>query len=240
MKSGIFTDKKLREAVLYGIDPEDIWVRVLKKRGSVSKYFIPPQYDWAINKDVVSPQRDVEKAVSLIEDAGYTKNEDGYYFETTIDTFPGWDDFVVVLTEQFKEIGIKLNHNSMDDATYDEKVLDRQDFDFTVLGGYQGPDISSMAIRFITDGPMNYGNYSNSEIDEEFRLGNIATQPEDRAVHYRKIQEILREDLPVVFFSDKGELYPIKSYVKGSPADEATEFTTEAEFSRVWIDESLK
>ncbi len=240
MQSGIFTDKNLREAVLYGIDREDIFKRVLKEQGTISEYFIAPEYAWAINKDVKSPERDLAKAQELIEAAGYTKDADGYYFETTIDTFPGWDDFVVVLTEQFKEMGIKLNHNSMDDPTYDEKVLERKDFDFTVLGGYMGPDISAMGIRFVTGGPMNYGNYSNPELDKEFELANIATEYEDRAVHYRRIQEILYEDLPVVYFSNKGVEYPIKNYLKGSPADEATPYTTEAEFSRVWIDPSLR
>lgn len=139
-----------------------------------------------------------------------------------------------------QELGTKLNHNSMDDPTYDEKVLERKDFDFTVLGGYMGPDISAMGIRFVTGGPMNYGNYSNPELDKEFELANIATEYEDRAVHYRRIQEILYEDLPVVYFSNKGVEYPIKNYVKGSPADEATPYTTEAEFSRVWIDPSLR
>ncbi len=240
MLSGKFTDPKLREAVLYGIDREDIFKKVYKEQGSISEYFIAPQYKWALNEDVKSPERDIEKAKKLIEAAGYTMGDDGYYFETTIDTFPGWDDFCTVLADQFKEIGIKLTHNGMDDPSYDEKVLDKKDFELTVLGGYQGPDIAAMGSRFQTGGPMNYGNYSSEEMDTELNLGNIATTLEDRAVHYKKVQEILRADLPVVFFWDRGTQYPIKSYVKGSPADEAKDEVSEAEFSQVWIDESLR
>ncbi len=240
MESGKFTDPKLREAILYGIDREDIFKKVYKSQGAISNYFIPPEYKWALNEDVKSPDRDVEKAMKLIEEAGYTKDADGYYFETTIDTFPGWDDFCVVLADQLKEIGIKLTHNGMDDPTYDEKVLEKKDFELTVLGGYQGPDIASMGSRFQTGGPMNYGNYSSEEMDKELNAGNTATTLEDRAVHYKRVQEILREDLPVVFFWDRGTQYPIKNYVKGSPADEAREEVSESEFSQVWIDESLK
>lgn len=97
-----------------------------------------------------------------------------------------------------------------------------------------------MGSRFQTGGPMNYGNYSSEEMDKELNAGNTATTLEDRAVHYKRVQEILREDLPVVFFWDRGTQYPIKNYVKGSPADEAREEVSESEFSQVWIDESLK
>lgn len=236
MESGKFTDPLLREAVLYGIDREEIFKKVYKEQGSISEYFIPPQYKWALNESVKSPEKNIEKAMELIEQAGYTKDADGYYFETSIDTFPGWDDFVVVLTEQFKNIGIKLNHNSMDDPSYDEKVLAKKDFELTVLGGYQGPDIAAMGSRFQTGGPMNYGIYSSEEMDKELALGRAATSVEERAKHYKRIQEILREDLPVVFFWDRGSMYPIKSYVKGMPAAEGAELMSESEFTMVWLE----
>lgn len=240
MQSGKFTDPLLREAILYGIDREDIYNKVYKKQGSISEYFIPPEYKWAINEDVKSPKRDVKKAQELIEKAGYKKDADGYYFETVLDTFPGFDDFAVVLKEQFKEIGIKLTHNGMDDPTYDEKVLNKKDFELTALGGYQGPDIAAMGSRFQTGGPMNYGNYSSEEMDSLLEGGNTATSLEERAPYYKKIQELLRKDLPVVFFWDRGTQYPIKNYVKGSPADEAASEVSESEFSQVWIDKNLK
>ncbi len=235
-KEGKFADPKVREAVLYGIDREEIFTKALKEMGSISEYFICPNYSWALNEDVKHPDRDIEKAQALLEEAGFEKDADGYYFETSIDTFPGWDDVVTVLISNFEEFGIKVSHNSMDDAAYDEKVLDKQEFEMTVLGGYQGPDISAMGIRFNSEGPMNYGLYNNPEMDEELRKGNEATSLEDRAVHYKRVQEILREDLPAVFFSDKGAKIPIKAYVKGHPANEGKEKCSEAEFTYVWLD----
>lgn len=236
MEEGNFAKKEVREAVLYGIDPEEIFVKALKEQGSISEYFIAPSYEWALNEEVKSPKRDIEKAQQLLEEAGYKKDENGYYFETSIDTFPGWDNVVAVLKSNFDEIGIKLNHNSMDDAAYDAKILDDKNFELTVLGGYQGPDISSITSRFSTEGPMNYGLYSSEEMDTALKNGNIATELEDRAVYYKEVQEILRNDLPVVFFADKGSVIPIKSYVKGHPASEAKENSSEAEFSHIWLD----
>ena len=236
VKDGVFSNRDLREAVLYGLDREMIFTKALKSRGAISEYFIAPQYSWAINTDVKSPDKDIKKATELIEKAGYKKNADGYYFETEIVTFPGWDDFVPVLKANFEEMGIKLSHNSLDDAAYDKLVLEDKKFDFTVLGGYQGPDISAMASRFSTDGPMNYGLYASKEMDKELKAGNEATKQEDRAVHYKNVQEILRKDLPVVFFSDKGAPIVLKAYIKGHPATEASDISSEAEYSNIWID----
>lgn len=235
VKDGIFANNDLREAVLYGLDREMIFTKALKSRGAISEYFIAPQYTWAINPDVKSPDKDIKKATELIERAGYKKDKDGYYFATEIVTFPGWDDFVPVLKENFKEMGIKLSHNSLDDAAYDKLVLEDKKFDFTVLGGYQGPDISAMGSRFSTTGPMNYGQYDSKEMNDELAAGNEATKQEDRAVHYKKVQEILRKDLPVVFFSDKGSPIVLKSYIKGHPATEASDTSSEAEYTNIWM-----
>lgn len=236
MESGRFTDPKLREAVLYGIDVDEIFVKALKEQGGRSEYFIPPSYTWALNEDVKAPARDVEKARQLIEEAGYELGDDGYYFEAVLDTYPGWDPVITVLIQNFEDFGVKLISNQMDDPTYDEKVLEQKDFEISLLGGYQGPDISAIGTRFGTGAPMNYGMYSNPEMDEELAAGNRETALEDRAVHYRRIQEILREDLPAVFFSDKGVLYPLKTYVHGHPAKDAKDLASESEYTYVWLD----
>ncbi|MDY6066011.1 MAG: ABC transporter substrate-binding protein [Finegoldia sp.] len=237
MEKGKFADPKVREAVLYGINIDEIFEKGLKSVGEKQKYFIPWQYDWAINESIQSPERDVEKAKKLLEEAGYTQDENGFYFETTIDTFPGWDEIMPIFQSQFAEFGIKLNHNSMDDPTYDQKVLEKKDFELTVLGGYMGPDISSLSNRFGTGGFINYGLYSSEEMDALLEEGIRTTDPEKRAQPYKKIQELLRKDLPAVFFSDKYGTDYVKSYLKGFPAsDEAKEFCSEAEYTYLWLD----
>lgn len=237
MQEGAFSDPLVREAVLYGIDRHDFHTRIWKGQGEASEYFIPYQYTWALNEDAKSPERDVAKAMELLEEAGYTKDEDGFYLETSVDTYPGWDEFVPVMKAQFEEFGIKLEHNSMDDPTYDAKVLDDQDFELTLLSGYVGPDISAVGTRFGTGGAMNYGLYSSEAMDAELAAGTEATDLEDRAVHYKKVQEILKTDLPAVFIWDRGSEMATKSYVKGHPASQdAAPKSSEAEFTYVWLD----
>ena len=235
MQEGQFTDVKVREAILYGIDAKELVEKHFKNEGKVAKYFVPYQYAWALNEEAVHPERDVEKAMALLEEAGFEKNEEGYYLETTVDTYPGWDEFVPLLTAQLKEIGIKLNHNSMDDPSYDAKIIDEFDFELTLLGGYIGPDISAINNKFMTDGGMNYGKYSNEKVDELLKKGTQAFKEEERAEIYKEVQSILREELPIVFFRDFGYTAFLKDYVKGHPSNESRKTSSEYELTSVWL-----
>ncbi|MCF6461167.1 ABC transporter substrate-binding protein [Clostridium sp. Cult3] len=236
LREGNFADLKVRQAVAYGVDRDEIFEKALKGVGEKAEYFISPLYDWALNKDVKLPERDVEKARTLLEEAGYEADENGIYFSTTMDLFPGNDDVAEVVKENLKEIGIDMDINVMDDPAYDEKVWFGYDYEITMFGGYQGPDISAMESRFATDAPMNIGGYSNPRVDELFKEALRGTTNEDRAPMYQEIQEILAEDLPVVFLSEKGAKLVVKSYIKGHPATEASDKASEGEYTYIWLD----
>lgn len=237
VKKGKFADKKVREAVAYGVNREEVFTKAVKGIGQKADYFISPLYDWALDKDVKLPERDVNKAKSLLEEAGYKADANGIYFTATIDTYPGFEEVVEVLKSNFKEFGIDLKVNAMDDAAYDEKVLNAQNFELTMLGGYQGPDISAIASRFGSKGPMNYGMYNNPKMDELLKKGETLSSKDERAAVYKEVQKILSEDLPAVFLTEKGAKLVVKSYVKGHPAsDEVVDKTSEAEFTYLWLD----
>ena len=236
MQEGKFSDPLVRQAVMYGLDLDEIFERAYKSVGNQQEYFIPWQYDWAINEDIKSPERDLDKAKELLEQAGYEADENGIYFETTIDTFPGWDERMPIFQKQFEEFGIKLNHNSLDDPTYDQKVLVDQDFELTVLGGYIGPDISALGTRLGTDGFMNYGLYSSEKMDELLEQGVREVDQAKRAEVYKQIQELQWEELPLVYFRDMYAEEFVKSYIQNHPSyEEVRDVCSEHEYSQIWL-----
>ena len=169
LREGNFADLKVRQAVAYGVDRDEIFEKALKGIGEKSQYFISPLYDWALNKDVKLPERDVEKARTLLEEAGYEADENGIYFSTTMDLFPGNDDVAEVVKENLKRnrnIWISMSWTIL---LMTKKVWFGHDYEITMFGGYQGPDISAMESRFATDAPMNIGGYSNPRVDELFK-----------------------------------------------------------------------
>lgn len=66
------------------------------------------------------PERDIEGAKKLIEEAGYTMDEDGYYFSMTLDSFDdgNFKDIAQIVKENLKEIGINVNLNIMEMAAW--------------------------------------------------------------------------------------------------------------------------
>lgn len=236
LQDGPFVDLKVRQAVAYGIDRDEINEKALKNLGEKAEYFISPLYDWALDTSIKLPERDVEKAKQLLEEAGYTADAEGIYFTTTIDTFPGFEDVVEVIRANLKEIGINMEVNAMDDATYDEKVWFGHDFEISIMGGYQGPDISAISSRFGAEGSMNLGEYKNDRLEELFQEGVVKSTEEERAPIYKEVQKILSEDLPAVFYNEKGTKIIAKAYVKGHPAGEVAEKASEVEFTYVWLD----
>lgn len=241
-KNENFSNTKLREAMLYGIDRDEIFKNAYKEVGNKSDYFIPSVYKWALNDDAKFPERDVEKAKKLIEEAGYTMNSDGYYLEATVDAmdFPEYEDLCSALTEQFKEIGIKLNFSKLEYPDYNDKVITKRDFELAIVDMFLSPDISTIGDIFSSDGYWNYGSYSNEEVDKELALAKTLYKDEDRAPHYKKVQELLRKDVPIIFFWEMGGKYPAKKYIKGTPLDKAHDNVAPSEYTLTWIDESKK
>ncbi|SHH77936.1 ABC transporter substrate-binding protein [Sporanaerobacter acetigenes] len=235
-KEGKFADQKVRQAVAYGVDRDEIFSKALKGMGQKAEYFVSPLFDWALNEDVKLPERDIEKAKSLLEEAGYKQDANGMYFSTTLDTFPGFEDVVEVVQANLKEIGIDVKVNQMEMAAWDEKVFGNKDFEITLLAGYQGPDISAISNRVGANGATNIAGYNNPKVEELLAEGLVLTSQEERAPMYKELQEILAEDLPLVPLNENGAKKPIKSYIKGHPATEASDKASESEYTYVWLD----
>lgn len=217
LESGPFADVKVREALLYGIDRDDVSVKATGGFMPSTDYFIPDIYTDALNEDTKMPEYDVEKAQALLEEAGYTKNEDGYYFETTFTVMSGFDDFCTVIADNMEKMGIKVTLDVLDYNIWSEQVLDDYNFEITALGGFQGPDVLGTTRRWTTNGSINASRYSNEEVDALAAQAVSAADDAERNECMKEIQVHLREDIPhilVVMYEDQN---PFKNYIHGNP-----------------------
>ena len=64
-------------------------------------------------------------------------------------------------------------------------------------------------------GNNNYSRYSNKEVDGLLEKGRTTMKWEDRKQFYKKALEILREDLPILYFFKPVVGYAFRDYVKG-------------------------
>ena len=73
------SDLAVRQAVAKALDREEISTKGTNGLQAPAYGFYPPFLDWAYNADADIGEQDVEGAIQLLEDAGYTKDADGYY-----------------------------------------------------------------------------------------------------------------------------------------------------------------
>ena len=198
MREGRITaNLAVRQAIAYGVDRQAILDKALAGSGSIAEGFAPAAIAWAYNGEDILPERDVEKAISILEEAGYTKDADGYYLTLDAPTMPEFVTMTNVFKDSMKDIGINVVVDSLEVGAWVEKVF-AGEFDLSILSGYHGPDASGMALRVGTNGALNFLGYSNEEVDADYAAGAAVTDVEERAKFYKHAQKILSQELPII------------------------------------------
>lgn len=208
-----FNDPKVRKAISMAIDRGPIIDAALDGYGTPTDTIFAADF-WAGLGEREIPAPDIEGAKALLAEAGYP---DG--FDTTI---TGWAEYgflsntAVVVQEQLKQIGINAELNLLDTGTMGQTVYVDKDYDMAVTGDSGFIDPNGLVFgNFTTGEGGNFVNYSNPEVDELIAQGIAVTDQEQRAEIYRRIAEILLEDLPWVplYIGQQYEAY--KDYVVG-------------------------
>ena len=228
---------EVRKAVALSIDREEISVKGTNSLMPPAYGFYPPYCSWAYNEDADIGERDVEQARSLLEQAGYTLNDDGYYLDLELLVFTGgsYADCGKVMQSNLKDAGINLKLTVLESAAWNDRV-DNGDFDMAMLNGYQGPDPDAMSKRVGTGGMANYSKYSNAEVDELLAKARSLTKDEERGECYRRIQEIEAEELPIIPVVEMTTYYICRSNVSGIPYVDQTPDVSDNSYAKVVIE----
>jgi peptide/nickel transport system substrate-binding protein len=236
-----FDNPDLRMALALALDQDAIVEKALKGVGQKSRYFMTPMYDWAINKEAVMPERNIEKAKKIMEQAGLKPDKNGVYLKVRFDYFSSspFPDIAIVVKDSLKDAGIDLTLNMMEYAAWGNivRIGTERNFSLTMLGGYQGPDPNGVAGRVASNGLTNYAGYKNPEVDNLLEEAVRLVTREDRGAKYREVQKIMAKDLPLIPMSEWVSYIPYRSYVMGHPASsEAIDKTGFSEYTYCWLD----
>lgn len=218
----------VRQAVAHALDQDAVFDRI-GGSGVRSEYLISPVFEDYVNEDYTLPETNIDRAVELLEEAGYTKNADGYYLEADFDFFTSGDfgDIASIVAANLEKAGIKLRLNALEMSAWQQKVMDDEDFSITMLAGYQGPDVSGVSGRVHSEGSTNVAGYANAELDEALDNGVRYSDTDERKAYYHEVQRIMAEDLPLVFIMENGYKTPIKKEFTGTPYQDKTKASSE-------------
>ncbi len=230
MSEGPLTEKKVRQAISYGINREEL--NQIVKFGQATPLSggpIPPGH-WAYADLGIHEERNIEKAQSLLEEAGY-----GDGFTISLITLP--NEIAVnaaqVVKQQLADLNITVEVNSIESSVYFER-LGSDDFELTIIGwvGFVDPDEFLYNI-FTSDGVWNQHAYSNEEVDALLEEGRITLDREERKEIYDEAQKLIVEDAPMAFLYVNQQISAYQDYVKGFDVNATV---TTKSLKNTWLD----
>ncbi len=178
-----FSDPRLRQALRLVIDRDTILNSVANGYATVANDLYG-RYDPDFNDKLVR-HRDVEKAKSLIKEAGLEGTELNLAMYKDVAT-------ALVLAENAKEIGITINVKQLDGAAfYNEEYMERSFF-----GGDYYPSGPFFLISALADGPnagLDQVKWRDKEYLDLWNAASRTVDHEKRKVITMKLQEILFE-----------------------------------------------
>lgn len=217
-----FQDKKVRQALYYAMNRKDVVKQIYGDYASVIN--IPQsKVSWAyVEEGINTYDFDLNKAAQLLDEAGWKLNangkreKDGQLFTIKFSCMEGnavTDVLLPVYKDDLAKLGIDLTIESLDWPTLKNKV-DSGDVEmwFMAWGLTADPDAKNI---YHSQGVQNNYNYSNPEVDKLIEDGIRETNVEKRKEIYKKLYQVMNEDLPCYWIYQRSDMWVANGRIQG-------------------------
>ncbi|KJR41583.1 peptide ABC transporter substrate binding protein [Candidatus Magnetoovum chiemensis] len=220
LKHPFFQNKRVRQAIAYAIDKQEIVNVVLFGTGfPATGPYVPNT--WPYNSNVRRYDYNPEKAKTILASLGWKdRNNDGIIdkdntpFEFTIITNMGNNDRIktaTIIQWRLQQIGIKVNIRAIEWSTLLNEFIDKKRFEAVVMGWAIGLDADQYSIWHSSktgQREFNFISFANNEADQLLEEGRRTLDINKRKQIYYKFQQILADEVPYIFLF-VGEETPI-------------------------------
>lgn len=214
MRKGPLADIRVRKALFYALDREEIVRKAAYGYGVVSVgpfHQKSPPYEAFFSSDLPHYEYSPQKAAALLDEAGYLARANGVRFRLnlTINRALSIDGSVAdLMRDYFKAVGIELSIQRVDEATR-LSTAGRREFDLTMLGGTtSGPTPDAVSQYWLSDllnssgGWENIGGNNDKEIDSLLEQGTTEIDPVSRAKVWNTFQRKMIEEARELWIFD--------------------------------------
>ena len=224
LNKGIFQNANIREALLCGINRQDIVQRYYLEHAIVTDTPISP-VSYLYDKNIEIRQYDKEKARFLLTQEGYEKGANGILMKNGM---PFSLNLLVnaentdrvktakVIKELYAEIGIEVNIEEVDKETYFNRITNKQ-FD-AFLGGFKlsyATDLSFALNSNYANGGENYVSYTDQTMNDLLQKAFLATET-TKAEAFNKLQQYFITQNPYISLYFKKSVVMTSSQIKGN------------------------
>lgn len=218
MRMPIFQDKTLRQAITYAIDRKAILDNIVEGRGSlIHAPFIPGGWATPQESDVNTYEYNPEKAVELLESAGW-KDSDGDGIRENVkgeklqfklrcsNDSKIRENAVLYVKECLKKVGIEIEVSIEEDSLVAEDCIYNHNYEMYALNCYFNADPDPYywwSSESASDEPgepsFNFGSYKNDSVDKNIQAALKTNDQHERAKYYIDIAKQINEDAPMIF-----------------------------------------
>lgn len=212
MDEPLLQDVRVRQALSMGID-RDYIVEHADYGLGVPATGAFPSTNWAYEPDVAQYPHDPEKAMALLDEAGFTPDANGVRLTLRLTADANVElarKGGEIIKANLAEIGVQVDFEPVERSVMLDRVYTSRDFDMQIHSFSTGSDPAVDIARFYVSSnirPVNFTNgaaYRNAEVDELFTKGADASNAKERAEYYSQAQKILSDELPVIWIEEVG------------------------------------
>ncbi|WP_324650584.1 ABC transporter substrate-binding protein [Georgenia sp. H159] len=216
-----FDDVRVRQGLYRAVDRDAVLDAVWAGRGQVIGSMVPPTDPWFTDLSDVHAH-DPESARELLAEAGA---ED---LTITLDYVAGDTEATIaqLLQSDLADVGVTLELNPIDDATWYQRIYTDHDFETTLMGHVNPRDV------FWYANPEFYWGYDSAEFQELVAASEAAGSDEEQTALLREANELMAQDAASAWLYLEPQIRVAAAGVTGYPVDQATESFYVADITR--------
>lgn len=212
LRNPLLEDKRVRQAFGYALNRQEMLSSFFNNQGTIiSGPFAPGS--WAYNLDVAPAPYNPQKAIALLNEAGFKQGADGVMqkggnkLEMTLlvpieKESEAIKRVVLAFQNYLKNVGVSVKVEFKEWQSWKEDVFSDHRFDIIFASWVfdDSADISSL-FHSAEIGPWknNFGGYSNPEVDSLIVESKLTLDHEKRRTINRKLHALLADEAPYTF-----------------------------------------
>ncbi|KXK60659.1 hypothetical protein AWW66_17750 [Micromonospora rosaria] len=226
-----YDDVKVRQAIFLALDRQEILNVANSGFGTaLNAGYLPPDRYGALTEPVYG-QPDIEKAKTLLTEAGYP---DGFEAKLMVIATSAFQvRSAEVEQQQLAKIGIRVTIESVESTIADTRTKSG-DFDMyqSGFGLTYDPD-ERFTASFLANGGLNYGNWSDPEYENLVVQARSELDKDKRAALYQQAEKILAERGPVAMTFLNADYDVVQKDVMGYRGDATPTYRF---YRNIWLD----
>ena len=210
-----FDNPKVRQAIAYAVDRQQLID--LAYPGAAKPWYAPvPEGFFGATTDMPHFDHDVNKAKQLLSDAGYPNGLD-----VTLNVYDTQKLASDVLSEQLKQVGIRVTEEVLDQPTFIGRVIQNQGINFSLHCCVRQPDADIILSDMFSPKYRGAIYISHADLEADLSAARRELDAAKRQQMYVDLQKKIVDDVDMIPLAMVNDRSINVASLKGMPTLEA-------------------